>query len=85
MNASPIVEIIAAAIMAVGLIALVHNRIKTKKGIGLRAIQFLCLVLVVPTILILGLQGIATAEVVAGLLGTIIGYVLAGIGDDTNA
>ena len=76
------VELIAALIMVGGLASLMYDRIHFKKGIGVRAIQFLCIVFIVPSILILGLEGILNSEVVATLFGAVIGYVLSGIGKD---
>jgi len=77
-----LIELIAAIIMICGLAGILYDRIKYKKGIGVRVIQFLAVVFVVPAILILALEGILSTESTAALLGAIIGYILSGIGKD---
>ena len=77
-----VLEIFSFCIMIFGLVALMYHRIKFKKGIGVRAIQFLSVVFVVPAILILALERVLNSEVVAALYGAVIGYVLSGIGKD---
>jgi len=61
------------------------NTGKSKKkvgGIGRRTIQFLAVGLVIPTIIILALLDKLSGGVLGTLLGTFIGYVLSGIGDE---
>jgi hypothetical protein len=72
------IEIVAAAAMLVGLIGVFAIRWRLKKGIGRRAIQAMTLILVVPSILILGLEGRLVEETVAAVLGAAIGYGLSG-------
>ena len=79
-----LIELIAASIMIVGVFGVFYDRIKHKKGIGVRVIQFLAVVFVVPAILILALERVLSTESTATLLGTIIGYVLSGIGKDES-
>lgn len=79
------IEIILAGIMLFGLIGIFHNRLKLKKGIGVRVIQLTTVILLLPTILILALEEFLSLDVVATLLGAIVGYVLAGIGEWKNA
>jgi nitrogen fixation/metabolism regulation signal transduction histidine kinase len=81
MSSSEIVQYAAMALMFVGLIAVFHNRHKSGKGLGARVIQLLAVIFVVPAILILGLAGILKSETIAALFGTLIGYLLSGIGD----
>jgi len=55
---------------------------KTERGkISKRAVQFMASVLVLPTVVLLALNGRLSSEVVGTLLGTFIGYVLSGLGD----
>jgi xanthine/uracil permease len=74
-----VIELVAVGIMPFGLASIIYERIKHGKSIGVRVIQFLSVAFVVPTILILALEGILSTESVAALLGTIIGYILSGI------
>src|SRR5438132_154604 len=80
MKTSEIVELTAAGLMVIGLLAVFINRWKTDKGLGARAIQLLAVIFVIPAILILALEKFLTAETVATLFGTLIGYLLSGIG-----
>src|SRR5713226_5475696 len=67
-------------VMLVGIIGTLIHRIKGGYGIGDRAIQFVGICLVIPTVLILGLEDKISKENMGTILGTIIGYVLSGIG-----
>ncbi len=80
MKTSDIVELAAAGLMVIGLLAVFINRWKTGKGLGARVIQLLAVILVIPAILILALEKFLTAETVAALFGTLIGYLSSGIG-----
>ena len=77
-----IIELLAAGIMVAGLVGIFIERLITKRGIGVRVIQFLAVTLIIPAILILSLEGVLEAQASATLLGTIVGYVLSGIGKD---
>ena len=81
MQTSSIVELIAAALMVLGVIGVLLNRLQQDKGLGLRAIQFAALVLIVPALLILALEKVLNSETTATLFGAITGYMLSGIGD----
>ena len=70
------------ALMFLGLAGVFYERMKMGRGIGLRVIQFLSVVLVFPTVLILALEDKVNKEGLATLLGTIVGYLLSGIGSD---
>jgi hypothetical protein len=67
-------------IAAVGLIAGIWNRIQTKKGIGVRFIQYLGLTVMVPTITILSLQERISQEMTGAIAAAAVGGVLASIG-----
>lgn len=68
--------------MAGGLVGVFVNRLHLKRGLGIRIIQFLAVAFILPTIVILSLEGVLESQASATLLGTIIGYVLSGIGKD---
>jgi hypothetical protein len=74
------VELVAATAIPIGIIAVAWNRIATNKGLSVRAIQFLCLSIFVPLILILGLERILDGSAIGALLGALIGYLFANIG-----
>ncbi len=76
------IEGVALLIMVLGVIGIFLERALTKRGIGVRIIQFATVVLVFPIILILALEGILESQTVGALVGTVIGYVLSGIGKD---
>ena len=75
-------ELVMGAIMVAGVAGLFIERTWRKRGIGVRVIQLLTVILVLPIILILSLEGILKGETVASLLGAVIGYILSGIGKD---
>ncbi len=76
------IEGVALLIMVLGVIGIFLERALTKRGIGVRIIQFATVVLVFPIILILALEGILESQTVGALVGTVVGYVLSGIGKD---
>jgi len=49
------------------------------KSLGARVIQFISVVMVLPVILILSLQGILKPDAVGTLIGALVGYLLSGI------
>ncbi len=77
-----IISLVAVVSMLVGVGGIVMNRIKTGKGIGLRVIQFSVVIMTVPTILILGIEGKLEPATLGTLIGALIGYVLSSMGKD---
>jgi hypothetical protein len=75
-----IIEIGCITIMVLITIEVMIHRIVLRKGLGARAIQFLSVGYIVPTILILALEKIMSAEPTAALLGVLSGYLLSDIG-----
>ena len=49
------------------------------KGIGVRMIQLIAVLILVPVIAVLALEGSLTGEGVGTLLGAVVGYALGGI------
>lgn len=82
METKEVLQLAGAATMIIGVVSLFCERIKTKKGIGVRVIQVLTVILVLPVVLILALEKIIMGETVATLIGAVIGYILSGIGKD---
>lgn len=78
------VEIVACVVMIAGLLGVFIERYRTKRGIGVRVIQFLTVTLVLPTILILSLEGVLNGQTTATLIGAVVGYILSGIGKDES-
>lgn len=58
----------------------IFHRILLGKGLGARAIQFLSVGYIIPTILILSLEKVLTSETTAALLGGLAGYLLSDVG-----
>lgn len=81
MSVAYCVEIIAALTIPIALIAIVSERIWTRKGIGVRTIQFAAVVTFVPLVLILALERILDGNVVSALVGAFVGYLFSNIGD----
>ena len=71
-------EVIAAAVMVLGLGGTFAIRFRLKKGIGRRAIQAMTVILVVPATIILALEGVLNSQTTAAILGAVVGYGLSG-------
>jgi len=76
------IEIVACLIMIVGVIGIFIERWRTKRGIGVRVIQFVTVTLILPIVLILALEGLLSDQTTAAFLGAVVGYILSGIGKD---
>lgn len=75
------IEIIAALSLPAAVIGLLIERIKTGKGIGVRAIQFLGIAMLVPATIILALEKAIDGGVVGTLLGATAGYLFSNISE----
>jgi hypothetical protein len=51
------------------------------RSIGARLIQFTCVALIIPAIIILGVLKLLSGETIATIIGGLIGYVLSNVGD----
>lgn len=76
------IGIIAALIMAGGLYGIFYLVVKQNASLGIKAIQFLALVFVLPLLLILGVYNVLGRETIGTLLGVVVGYVLSGFGKE---
>ena len=72
------IGLIAVLIMGGGLGGIYYLVIKQNATIGVKATQFLAVVLVLPLLLVLGLFNVLRQETIGPLVGVIIGYVLSG-------
>ena len=78
-----VLQFIAILLMVIGTLCVIFTpRLVDRDGMR-RAIQFLSVILVVPTILILALGKVLQPETVGTLIGALIGYLLSGIGSET--
>lgn len=76
-----IIIIASFVIMLLGLICVFHNRLKTGNGLGARFIQSITVIIALPTIIILASIEAIEGETISALLGSVLGYILSGIGD----
>jgi hypothetical protein len=67
-------------LMGVVAVGGIVQRIVSKKGIGVRFIQFMCIGLGVPALLILAADDKIEKQVLASLIGAVIGYGVAKTG-----
>ncbi|MFG1230141.1 hypothetical protein [Xanthobacter wiegelii] len=74
------IEVILAATVPVGISLIMIHRIKREMGLGVRSIQFLAIVVLLPMIFILALEGILAGSAVGALFGALIGYLFTNIG-----
>ena len=79
-----VVEMFASGVMLASVIGVLWIVIRTYAftgySIGPRHIQFVSVCLIVPTILILGLEKVLTSETSATLIGGLAGYLLSNLG-----
>lgn len=80
-----VVEIIAALLMLGGLVGVLWHRVKQERGLTAISIQFLSIVFVFPTILILSLEGVLKSEVTGTLIGALAGYLFSEFGKKAPA
>ena len=76
------IEVAAGLVMIGGIAGILWERKTSGRGFGVRVIQMATVLLVMPMILILALEGVLENQTTATLIGTIVGYVLSGIGKD---
>jgi hypothetical protein len=76
------VAIIGALIMAGGLGGIYYLIIKQNATLGMKTIQFLAIVFIVPLMLVLGVMNVLGRETIGTILGVVVGYVLSGIGKE---
>jgi hypothetical protein len=75
------VEIASALTIPIAILGVLINRIITKKGIGVRSIQWLAVATFPPLIVILALERALDGSAVAALVGAVIGYLFSNISD----
>jgi hypothetical protein len=50
-------------------------------GMGIRTIQFLAIILVIPLLLVLALEGLIERSALGALIGTLLGFIFSKIGE----
>lgn len=75
------IELIAAFSLPAAVIGLLIERRLSDKGIGVRAIQFLGVAMLVPATIILAIEKTIDGAVVGTLLGALAGYLFSNIGN----
>ena len=76
------IAIIGALIMAGGLGGIYYLIIKQNATLGVRTIQFIAVVFILPLLLVLGVMNVLGRETIGTLLGVIVGYVFSGFGKE---
>lgn len=76
------INMMCLGIIAIALLGGIANRLLSKKGIGLRFCQFMAIAMGIPAIIMLALADKIEKQVVASLLGAIIGYFMSRTGAD---
>lgn len=77
MEARHFIELAALAVVAIAVVAVVFQRVKVNKGIGIRAIQFVAIPSLLSVLVILGLENLLEKSTIAAILAGIAGYVFA--------
>lgn len=70
-------EVGAGIIAVMGVVFVVAERLISKRGLDLRAIQFLALLMFAPLIFVLAMERILDGSAAAALIGAIAGFLLA--------
>ncbi len=78
------IEVGALVLAAVTIVGVIRHRISTKKGIGIRAIQFAAVPTTLAFLLILGMENLLEKSAIAVSVGAIVGYIFAKSGSDNN-
>lgn len=76
------IAIIGALIMAGGLGGIYYLIIKQNATLGIKTIQFLAIVFILPLLLVLGVMNVLGRETIGTILGVVVGYVLSGFGKE---
>jgi len=76
------IGLVGALIMAGGLGGVFYLILKQNMTIGTKTIQFLAIAFILPLILVLGIMNILGREAISAIIGTVVGYVLSGIGKE---
>ena len=76
------IAIIGALIMAGGLGGIYYLIIKQRATLGMKTIQFLAIVFILPLMLVLGIMNVLGRETIGTILGVVVGYVLSGFGKE---
>lgn len=74
MGAADLAQYAAVAVMVLGTAGIAINRVVTKKGVGGRVIQWLAIVILPPTVLILALQNHISNEMTGAIIAALAGF-----------
>ncbi len=77
------IAVIGALIMAAGVGGILYLIIAKQAGISAKMIKFLAIACLLPLLLILGITNSLGKDTISTLVGVIVGYGLAGFGNDT--
>ena len=72
------ISVISLLIMAGGLYGIFYLVVKQNATIGVKTIQFLAVVFMLPLLIILGVNNVLRTETIGTLLGVLAGWVLSG-------
>lgn len=75
------VEAVAVWTLPVALMVVLVNRFHTKRGIGVRCIQFLAVASFAPLVILLAMGRIIDGSTVSALVGAFLGYLFSNIAE----
>ena len=78
-STTDLITLILAASIPLGMVLILVPRMFSRRGIGVRAIQFMAISAIIPGTLLLALQGLLKGETIAALFGATVGYLLSSI------
>ena len=83
-NLYAVVAIIAAFTMLVVIAGVIAERIISKRGFGVRSIQFVAIGMVPPLLMVLALEEGVDKGAIFALLGALVGYLFSNLGKPTE-
>jgi hypothetical protein len=83
MTMNEVLQLIMAGLMAITVLAVGFDRfVLHRAGLGVRAIQFTAVGLLVPAVVLLAIQGSLDRQALGTLLGAVAGYTLSKFGPE---
>lgn len=76
MDVKNVIVFAAFGVMALGTIGLIINRVVTRKGIGYRAMQWLIVVILPPTVIVLAAESFISTEIAGAVVMALVGYAV---------
>ncbi|HEV2569216.1 hypothetical protein [Sphingomonas sp.] len=81
MTGREIVELVAILTIPLTIVVVIVERMITKRGLGVRAMQVIATATFMPSIIVLALEKLIDGATVAALVGGMVGYLFSNISE----